>query len=304
MKQIALFTAECAQVRPALGQFIARNHERLALVVTSDISQGKRLGVARQVLTNLRRSGPAFVEYLSYSFVLYFAYARLDRLRAAITRTPRRCLTIAELCELYDIPCIQTADVNGPDVTARLAAADLDAIVIYWFDQIIHDHIVAIPSRAVINVHAALLPFCRGLFPVLYSATAHDHAYGITAHEIENTEIDAGPILGQVRVSPPPDGSILYRDAVVNRAGVDLICAILEDFDAYHARRSRPEGGSYFSYPDRVDIRDARRAGLRLASLGDFLAICRGELSHPAALATPAPAKPPVPLPASDGRLG
>jgi RND superfamily putative drug exporter len=274
MKRVALFTAECTQVGPALGTFIEREHERIELVVGSDVYRGKRANVVRQVLTNFRRSGLRFVMYLNYSFILYFAYARFDRLRAAVTRTPRRCLTIAEQCERFGIPYVKTPDINGPDIAAHLKAADLDGIVIYWFDQIIRDHIIAIPRKGVVNVHAAFLPACRGLFPVLYSATKNGGIYGITAHEIEDTQIDAGPILAQVRVDAPPDRSILFRDAVLNCAGIGMLSEILDDFAAYHLRRRYTDGGSYFSYPSRADMREARRAGIRLATFRDFVAAC------------------------------
>jgi RND superfamily putative drug exporter len=274
MKRIALFTAECAQVGPALGAFIEREQDRIELVVASDVYRGRPSNMIRQVLTNFRRSGFRFVMYLTYSFIFYFAYARLDRLRAALTGTPRKCLTIAEECERLGIPYVKTADINGPEVAARLEAARLDGIVIYWFDQIIHDRMISIPRKGVINVHAAFLPQCRGLFPVLYSATKNDGIYGITAHEIEDAQIDAGPILAQTLVEVPSDRSIIYRDAVVNCGGVGMLSEALADFDSYHQKRRYTDGGSYFSYPTRADMREARRAGIRLATFRDFVAAC------------------------------
>lgn len=101
MKRIALFTAECAQVGPALGAFIEREQDRIELVVASDVYRGRRWNMIQQDLTNLRRSGFRFVMYLTYSFIFYFAYARVDRLRAALTGTSRKCLTIAEECERW-----------------------------------------------------------------------------------------------------------------------------------------------------------------------------------------------------------
>lgn len=138
--------------------------------------------------------------------------------------------------------------------------------MIYWFDQIIHDHIISIPRKGVINVHAAFLPQCRGLFPVLYSATKNDGIYGITAHEIEDAQIDAGPILAQRLVEVPSDRSIIYRDAIVNCGGVGTLSEVLDDFDSFHQKRRYTDGGSYFSYPTRADMREARRAGIRLAT--------------------------------------
>jgi methionyl-tRNA formyltransferase len=289
MPRFALFTAECAQLGPALQEVIERHRDQLGLVVTSRLSGGKRPGLVRQTLTNYRRSGPEFLTYLVCSFVLYFRFIAVERLRSRITGRPRRRYSVAELCDRYGIPHLETDDVNGEAVAAALRDAAIDHIVIYWFDQIIHDHVIRSAPRGVINLHAAYLPNCRGLFPGFWSAARCD-TFGITAHVIEDRQIDAGPILDQVQVAVPPGRSVLYADYCVNRAGVELLDMVLANVDHLSEHTWQPGPGTYYSYPTRQDVRDARRRGIRLITLRDFLDVCTvpsTESPAPSTLAKP-----------------
>jgi len=276
MPRFALFTTECAQLGDALTEIIERHHADIALVVTSDIYGGSRGGLCRQTTRNLLHSGPAFVSYLFASFVLYPAYLRLDRLRGRLPSGRRTRYGVAELCARHGIRHLRTGKVNSPAVITALRAADLDLIVVYWFDQILREPVISAPRLGVVNVHAAYLPNCRGLFPTLYSAIEPGQPFGITAHLIENRQIDAGPILARRTCTPEPGRSVLFNDGWVNRIGVDMLDDVLADFPR-HVAAARPQsGGSYHSYPERRHVAALRAAGLRLVTLRDFLAVCRG----------------------------
>jgi methionyl-tRNA formyltransferase len=276
MPRFALFTTECAQLGDALTEIIQRHHTDIALVVTSDIYAGNRGGFWRQTARNLRRSGPAFVTYLFLSFVLYPAYLRLDRLRSLLPGHRRTRYSVAELCARHGIRHLRTGRINSPTVLDELQAADLDLIVVYWFDQILREAVITTPRLGVVNVHAAHLPNCRGLFPTLYSALEPDQPYGITAHLIQNREIDAGPVLAQRTCVPDPGHSVLFNDSWINRIGVDMLTEVLADYPP-HAAAARPQtGGTYYSYPTRQHLAALRTTGIPLATLHDFTAVCRG----------------------------
>jgi methionyl-tRNA formyltransferase len=274
MPRFALLTTECAQLGDAVTELVERHHGSLALVVTSDFGRG---GLVRQAMRNIRRSGLVFTSYLVVSFLAYPLALAVDRLLAPLRSGRRVRLSIAELCAWYRIPHVRTADVNGADVVARLREADVDFVVVYWFDQILHEQVIKVPRRAVVNVHAAHLPGCRGLFPSLYTILEENRPFGITAHLVESREIDSGPVLSQRIATPPQGRSVLFYDSWVNRTGVDVVGAVLNDFTA-HAENARPQppGGSYYSYPSRAQVKALRRKGVRMWSPQDFFAVLRG----------------------------
>lgn len=276
MSRYALFTIECTQLADALTEIIRRHHDELALVITSDFWKTYRGGRLKQTIENLRRSGPSFVNYLTHSFLAYPLAIGLDRALARLRGGHRIRRSVHELCAGYGIEHLHTPNVNQPEVLEHLRRADVDFIIVYWFDQILREPIISVPRRAVINVHAAFLPRCRGLFPLLFSALEDGQPFGITAHLIENREIDAGPILAQRIVTPPPGRSVLFYDSWVNRMGVDMLDEVLTDFDHHLANARHQSGGSYYSYPSREQMAQARRQGLKLTSIRDFMAVLRG----------------------------
>jgi folate-dependent phosphoribosylglycinamide formyltransferase PurN len=275
MPRIALLTIECAQTAEALTEIIERHHDEIAVVITSDVYKTARGGLLKQTRSAIASSGLRFMPYLTYSFVVYPMLLQLDRLQSLLTRRRRR-RSVATLCAEYGIEHIRTGRVNSPEVIARLEAAELDHVVIYWFDQIIHEKVIKTARRGVVNIHAAHLPNCRGLFPTLFSALEPGTPFGATAHMIEDRAVDAGPILAQTAVEVPPGRSVLFTDAWVNRAGVGLVGHVLRNFDALHEARQEQSGGSYYSYPTREQLAEAKRMRLRLATFRDFLAVLRG----------------------------
>jgi methionyl-tRNA formyltransferase len=265
--RFALFTTECAQLGETIQEIAQRHPGELAAVVTSDIYGQARGGLARQMWANVRRSGPRFLTYLMYGFPAYFALRR-------VLAPGRR--SVAQLCRRNGIPHLHTAAVNSTEVVDRLRALDLDFIVVYWFDQILRERLIAVPRLAVVNVHAAYLPNCRGLFPTLHSALEPGTPFGVTAHLIVDRGIDTGPVLARCEVRPPAGRSVLFTDAWVNRAGVDLLDEVLADFHGHVTCARQQSAGTYHSYPDRAEVRALRAAGTRLATLADFRAVCRG----------------------------
>ena len=108
------------------------------------------------------------------------------------------------------------------------------------------------------------------------SALTYGQPFGITAHLIESREIDAGPILAQRIVTPPPGRSVMFYDSWINRVGVGMLGEVLANFDVCLASARRHKGGSYYSYPNRAEMARAKALGLRMTSVGDFLAVFRG----------------------------
>lgn len=200
MERVALFTIECFASSTAISRLIEQYHEKISLVVTTEKYQGKRGNFFKQLVDNYCCSGSDFVIYLFYNFVFYFWMIYIARFISLFTKRSRKTFRVDELCQKYQIKHIKTSNVNSKEVLAALKKANLDLIAIYFFDQIVREDIIRIPLKGIINVHAALLPKCKSLFPVFYSSLKGNSQFGITVHEILDTSIDAGPVLAQQRV--------------------------------------------------------------------------------------------------------
>jgi folate-dependent phosphoribosylglycinamide formyltransferase PurN len=279
MTRCALFTIDCAATNRAITRIITENTNDISLVITSDVLRPGRGGPIKQTITSWRRCGPAFAMYLACTFPGYQAAVALDRITASIRRRPRRTLSISETCAHHGIAHTRTADINSEDIRRQLRDTDIDLIIVFWFDQILRMPLISLPEQGIINIHAAPLPHCRGLFPVLHSAAEGGDQFGVTAHSITDQGIDSGAIIAQTPAQPPQGSSILFCDAYINEHGVDLLNDILRNLDLYLTRSQPqdPTAGSYHSYPTRADVAAIKESGRPLATIQDLITVIRGK---------------------------
>lgn len=105
---------------------------------------------------------------------------------------------------------------EAQDAIKRLSP---ELIVVGSFDQIIPDDIINIPRFGVINMHPSLLPKYRGATPTVWALLNGEEETGVTAHLIEDGNIDSGRIIAQARLkieATDSDGILRYRLAVLS----------------------------------------------------------------------------------------
>ncbi|NNJ59544.1 MAG: methionyl-tRNA formyltransferase [Dactylosporangium sp.] len=71
-----------------------------------------------------------------------------------------------------------------------------DLLIVYGFNWILPESVLAIPRLGALNVHSSLLPRYRGPAPVLWAIRNGDAAVGVTVHRMD-AGVDTGPILAQ-----------------------------------------------------------------------------------------------------------
>ena len=87
------------------------------------------------------------------------------------------------------IPVYQPVKIG--DATEELAALDPEIIVVMAYGQILRKNILTLASRAIINLHASLLPKYRGAACIQAAIDAGDAESGVTAMHVIR-ELDAG----------------------------------------------------------------------------------------------------------------
>ncbi len=90
------------------------------------------------------------------------------------------------------IPVYQPERIG--DATAELAALEPEVIVVMAYGQILRKNILTLASRAIINLHASLLPKYRGAACIQASIDAGDAETGVTAMHVVR-ELDAGDMI-------------------------------------------------------------------------------------------------------------
>lgn len=103
--------------------------------------------------------------------------------------TPPEIKTVAVAA---GIPVFQPGKIG--DISAQLAALGPEILVVMAYGQILRDNILTLPSRAIINLHASLLPLYRGAACIQAAIDAGDAETGITSMHVIR-ELDAGDII-------------------------------------------------------------------------------------------------------------
>ena len=107
------------------------------------------------------------------------------------------------------IPVYQPEKIG--DATAELAALDPEVLVVMAYGQILRKNILTLASKAIINLHASLLPKYRGAACIQAAIDAGDAETGITSMHVVR-ELDAGDIIltESIPIAPDETGGSLH----------------------------------------------------------------------------------------------
>jgi methionyl-tRNA formyltransferase len=170
-----------------------------------------------------------------------FAAAVLERLAASahrpalvITRPDRprgrgrrlQSPAVADAARALGLALIQPEALNAPDVLARIAAAEPDALALCAYGVLVGEPLLG--AYAIFNVHPSLLPRWRGAAPVERAIMAGDARTGISIMRL-TAGLDSGPVCLQEAEPIRPDddyGTLAGRLQVL---GGELLVRALDE---------------------------------------------------------------------------
>ncbi len=120
------------------------------------------------------------------------------------------------------IACYQPQQASAPAFMAQLRALQPDVILTAAYGQILTAEFLAIPTRAVINIHPSLLPRWRGAAPVVAAVREGATASGVTIC-FTVREVDAGNIIVQQALALPAHTHHRDLTALLFRTGAELL---------------------------------------------------------------------------------
>lgn len=122
--------------------------------------------------------------------------------------------------------------------------------VVIAFGQILPQHVLDLPRRGCINIHASLLPRWRGAAPIQRAIMAGDQKTGITLMHMD-AGLDTGPMLAraEVPISERETGGSLHD--VLAKRGAELLALSLPELLSGTLQPERqPEQG--VTYADKI----------------------------------------------------
>jgi hypothetical protein len=178
-----------------------------------------------------------------------------------------------KLANSHGIELYSATSPNEPDVVHWIRDNRIDVVFI-MVGHVLKGEILETPSIGIINMHAAVLPHCRGLFPYLWSKLT-DAPVGVTFHQVRKG-IDTGEILVQAKHT--------RQDALLSmlRFSIDVFAAfprmakiamdriVVESYLKSAPVETPAHSSSYYSVPTTADVAAYRGRSFCTTSWSDL----------------------------------
>jgi methionyl-tRNA formyltransferase len=154
---------------------------------------------------------------------------------------------VADTAAEYGLPVITPRDANDPEIVARIAACAPDFLMSFYYRQMLHAPLLALPRRAALNLHGSLLPKYRGRAPVNWAVLNGERETGASLHHMA-VKPDAGDLVAQTAVPILPDDTAREVFDKVTVAAEITLDRVLPQLLAGNAPRAKLDlaAGSYY----------------------------------------------------------
>jgi hypothetical protein len=154
-------------------------------------------------------------------------------------------------------------DPNSISLETKLLKLAPD-IIFAALPQIIPNNILNIPKIGIFNKHSSLTPNYKGVYPVFWQMLKKESKMGITIHKM-NKKIDQGEILIQKSYKLHLSNSLDKNYWILINKTSEVIIEAFDLLESNEYQLITPEEkGSYFSFPQRKDIKEFKSYGLKI----------------------------------------
>lgn len=126
------------------------------------------------------------------------------------------------------IPIYQPKSLRGEESAAPLREWQPELIVVAAFGQILRPHILDLPPKGCLNVHASLLPRWRGASPIQHAILAGDKETGVTLMRMDEG-MDTGPVYVQDAIPIGPRETAATLHDRLSELGAQMLTKYLPD---------------------------------------------------------------------------
>lgn len=134
------------------------------------------------------------------------------------------------------LPMYQFEKVCSPECIERIRGLYPDIIVVVAFGEIFSEEFLAIPKKAIVNVHFSLLPKYRGAAPVHWAIIKGEKETGVTVQHLAK-KLDSGDIVLQEKVPIAGEDTAGTLTEKLAAVGGELLVKALRQLEKGTARR-------------------------------------------------------------------
>ena len=176
----------------------------------------------------------------------------VGRSRSTVEPSPVKLVALEE-----SIPVLQPEKPRADaDFLAAVRKLEPDISIVVAYGNLLSKELIDLPRRATLNIHASLLPACRGAAPIQASILAGLSETGVTIMRMV-PKLDAGPIVHQLTTPIADDetgGELTLRLSELGALALVEALALMEA----NAAREREQDEALATYAGKIN-RDATR---------------------------------------------
>lgn len=154
------------------------------------------------------------------------------------------------------IPLYQPRSLRSEESAGVLYDWQPDVIVVTAFGQILRPHVLELPPKGCLNVHASLLPRWRGASPIQHAILTGDNQTGITLMQMDEG-LDTGPMyIQEATAITTADTAATLHDRLA-ALGADMLGQHLDDI-LWGQLQSQVQDESQTTYAPMIKKEDGR----------------------------------------------
>lgn len=197
--------------------------------------------------------------------------------RSAIP-VPTPVKTIA-LAQDPPIPVYQPELVSAPEFASTLQGYEADLFVVVAYGEIIKQHLLDMPKKGCINLHASLLPKYRGAAPIQRCIMAGEKNSGVTIMHMVR-KMDAGDMIEVVKVPIGPETTYGELEQALCEAGKHALLKVIQAFEHGNPPHT-PQDHAQATLAPKIELEDCEVQWARPAQ--ELHNLVRGVNPHPGA---------------------
>lgn len=147
-----------------------------------------------------------------------------------------------------------------PEIVSDLAFADVlraykaDLFVVVAYGEIIKQHLLEMPHRACINLHASLLPKYRGAAPIQRCLIEGEQETGVTIMHMVK-KMDAGDMIKKTHVLIGPETTFGELEHSLCEVGKQTLLEVLHAFETGEPSRD-PQDHTQATFAPKIELED------------------------------------------------
>jgi methionyl-tRNA formyltransferase len=138
---------------------------------------------------------------------------------------------------LPNIPLYQPTKISAEEYCEPLRQLNADLFIVVAFGEIIKQHLLDLPKKGCVNIHASLLPKYRGAAPIQQAIIEGEATSGITIIDMVK-KMDAGTMIKQTSIPIPLQMTAGDLEEELCSLSCKTILEVIREFEAGSVKRT------------------------------------------------------------------